>query len=81
VDIVLGIGGGAVFSGRWKAFAVGHHLLIFCFKLGMLKAMVQIFDANSTRRIYPLRAGTVKQPQRRDILLGDAPRISPPKQQ
>jgi hypothetical protein len=67
-----------------KAFAVGHHLLIgdllvFCFKLGMLKAMVQIFDANSTRRIYPLRAGTVKRPQRRGVLLGDAPRISPPK--
>jgi hypothetical protein len=36
VDILLGAGGDAVLSGRWRAFALGHRLcvsdhLIFCF--------------------------------------------------
>jgi hypothetical protein len=45
VDIILGAGGNAVLSERWRTFAVGHHLrvgdhLIFCFKLGTLEASV-----------------------------------------
>jgi hypothetical protein len=61
VDVVLGFGGGVVFSGRWKTFALGHHLLVgdrlvFRFKLGTLEATVRIFDANDACRIYPLSA-------------------------
>jgi hypothetical protein len=58
VDILLGDGGNAVLSGRWRAFALGHRLcvgdhLVFHFKLGMLEAMVQIFTAGGIRRTYP----------------------------
>jgi hypothetical protein len=58
VDILLGDSGNAVLSGRWRAFALGHRLhvgdhLIFCFKLGMLEAMVWIFTASGVRRTYP----------------------------
>jgi hypothetical protein len=39
VDIILGAGGTAALSGRWRAFALGHRLrvgdhLVFRFKLG-----------------------------------------------
>jgi hypothetical protein len=58
VDIILGAGGNAVFSGRWRAFALGHCLrvsdhLVFCFKLGTLEASVRIFTAVGVRRTYP----------------------------
>jgi hypothetical protein len=58
VDIILGAGGNTVFSGRWRAYALGHHLrigdqLVFCFKVGMLEASVQIFAAASVHRTYP----------------------------
>jgi hypothetical protein len=58
VDILFGADGNAVFSGRWRAFALGHHLrvgdhLVFCFKLGTLEASVRIFAAASVRRTYP----------------------------
>jgi hypothetical protein len=58
VDIILGAGGNAVLSGRWRAFALGHHLrvgdhLVFCFKLGTLEASVQIFAATGVRRTFP----------------------------
>jgi hypothetical protein len=58
VDILLGDGGSAVLSGRWKAFALGHRLrvgdrLVFRFKLGTLEAMVRIFTASGVRRTYP----------------------------
>jgi hypothetical protein len=38
VDILLGVGGNAILSGRWRAFALGHRLhvgdhLVFRFKL------------------------------------------------
>jgi hypothetical protein len=57
VDIILGAGGNAVLSGRWRAFALGHHLrvgdhLVFRFKLGMLEASVRIFTAVGVRRTY-----------------------------
>jgi hypothetical protein len=57
VDIVLGAGGNAVLSGRWWAFALGHHLhvgehLLFRFKLGTLEASVRIF-ATGVCRTYP----------------------------
>jgi hypothetical protein len=50
VDILLGVGGNAVLSGRWRAFALGHRLrvgdhLVFRFKLGTLEASVRIFTA------------------------------------
>jgi hypothetical protein len=50
VDIILGVGGNAIFSGRWRTFALGHRLrvgdhLVFRFKLGMLEASVRIFAA------------------------------------
>jgi hypothetical protein len=50
VDIILGAGGNAVLSGRWRASALGHRLrvgdhLIFRFKLGTLEASVRIFAA------------------------------------
>jgi hypothetical protein len=58
VDIILRASGNAVLSGRWRAFALGHHLcvgdhLIFRFKLGMLEASVRIFAAAGIRRTYP----------------------------
>jgi hypothetical protein len=58
VDIILGAGGNAILSGRWRAFALGHRLrvgdqLVFRFKLGMLEASVQIFAAAGVRRTYP----------------------------
>jgi hypothetical protein len=48
VDIILGAGGNAILSGRWRAFALGHRLrisdhLVFRFKLGTLEASVRIF--------------------------------------
>jgi hypothetical protein len=61
VDVMLGIGNSVILSGRWRAFAVDHHLLIsdrlvFRFKLGMLEVVVRIFNANDVRRTYPLPA-------------------------
>jgi hypothetical protein len=58
VDIILGAGGNAVLSGRWRAFVLGHHLrvgdhLIFRFKLGTLEASVRIFATAGVRRTYP----------------------------
>jgi hypothetical protein len=58
VDILLGVGGNAVLSGRWRAFALGHSLrvgdhLVFRFKLGTLEATVRIFTAGGVRRTYP----------------------------
>jgi hypothetical protein len=58
VDIILGAGGNAVFSGCWRAFARGHRLrvgdhLVFRFKLGMLEASVWIFAAAGICRTYP----------------------------
>jgi uncharacterized membrane protein YedE/YeeE len=58
VDIILGAGGNAVLSGRWRAFALGHRLrvgdrLVFRVKLGMLEASVQIFAATGVRRTFP----------------------------
>jgi hypothetical protein len=55
VDILLGDGGNAVLSGRWRAFALGHRLrvgdhLVFRFKLGTLEATVRIFTAGGVRR-------------------------------
>jgi hypothetical protein len=58
VDIILGAGGNAVLSGRWRAFALGHRLrvgdnLVFRFKLGTLEASVRIFAATGVRRTFP----------------------------
>jgi hypothetical protein len=58
VDIILGAGGNAVLSGRWRAFALGRRLhvgdhLVFCFKLGMLEASVWIFATAGVHRTYP----------------------------
>jgi hypothetical protein len=58
MDILLGVGGNAVLSGRWRAFALGHCLrvgdhLVFRFKLGALEASVRIFTAGGVRRTYP----------------------------
>jgi hypothetical protein len=58
VDILLGAGGNAVLSGRWRAFALGNRLrvsdyLVFRFKLGALEASVRIFTAAGFRRTYP----------------------------
>jgi hypothetical protein len=57
VDILLGAGGNAVLSGRWRAFALGHRLcisdhLVFRLKLGVLEASVWIFTAAGVRRTY-----------------------------
>jgi hypothetical protein len=59
VDILFGVGGNTVLSGRWRAFALGHRLcvgdhLVFRFKLGTLEATVRIFTAGGVRRTYPL---------------------------
>jgi hypothetical protein len=58
VDIILGAGGNAVLSGRWRAFALGHRLrvgdhLVCRFKLGTLEASVRIFAAAGVRRTFP----------------------------
>jgi hypothetical protein len=58
VDIILGVGGNAVLSRCWRAFALSHPLrvgdhLVFHFKLGTLEASVRIFAAASVRRTYP----------------------------
>jgi hypothetical protein len=58
VDIILGVGGNAILSGRWRAFALGHRLrvgdhLVFCFKLGTLEASVWIFAAAGVLRTFP----------------------------
>jgi hypothetical protein len=58
VDILLGVGGNAVLSGRWRAFALVHRLrvgdhLVFRFKLGTLEASVRIITAGGVRRTYP----------------------------
>jgi hypothetical protein len=58
MDIILGVGGNAVLSGRWRAFALGHRIrvgnhLIFRFKLGTLEASVRFFAAAGVRRTYP----------------------------
>jgi hypothetical protein len=58
MDILLGVGGNAVLSGRWRAFALGHHLcigdqLVFRFKLGVLEASVRIFTIGGVCRTYP----------------------------
>jgi hypothetical protein len=57
VDILLGAGGDAVLSGRWRALALGHCLrvgdhLVFRFKLGTLEASVRIFTAGGVRHTY-----------------------------
>jgi hypothetical protein len=57
VDILLGAGGNAALSDRWRAFALGHRLrvgdhLVFRFKLGTLEASVRIFTAGGVRRTY-----------------------------
>jgi hypothetical protein len=57
VDILLGAGGHAVLSGRWRAFALGHRLhagdhLVFRFKLGALEALVWIFNTAGVRCTY-----------------------------
>jgi hypothetical protein len=61
VDVILGMGGSAVLSGRWRSFALSHHLhvgdrLVFRFKLGALEASVRVFDANGVHYTYPLPA-------------------------
>jgi hypothetical protein len=61
VDIILGAGGNAVLSRRWRAFALGHRLcvgnhLVFRFKLGTLEASVRIFAAAGVRCTYPQSA-------------------------
>jgi hypothetical protein len=58
IDIILGAGGNAVLSERWRAFALGHRLrvgdhLVFRFKLGTLEASVWIFAATGIRRTFP----------------------------
>jgi hypothetical protein len=58
MDILLGVGGNAVLSGCWRAFALSHRLrvgdhLVFRFKLGTLEALVRIFTAGGVRRTYP----------------------------
>jgi hypothetical protein len=57
VDIILGAGGNAVLSGRWRDFALDQHLrvgdhLVFRFKLGTLEASVRIFAATGVCRTF-----------------------------
>jgi hypothetical protein len=59
VDVIVGVGGSAILSGHWRAFALSHRLLIddhlvFHFNLGALEALVWVFDANGVCRTYPL---------------------------
>jgi hypothetical protein len=61
MDIILSVGGNAILSGRWRAFALGHHLhvgdlLVFRFRTGALEASMRVFDANGICRTYPLPA-------------------------
>jgi hypothetical protein len=61
IDILLGAGGTTAFSGRWRAFALGHRLrvgdhLVFRLKLGTLEASVRIFTTGGVRRTFPLPA-------------------------
>jgi hypothetical protein len=61
VDIILGASINAIFSGRWRAFALGHRLgvsnrLIFLFKLGTLEASMRIFTATGVRCTFPQAA-------------------------
>jgi hypothetical protein len=58
VGIILTVGGNAVLSGHWRAFALGHCLhvsdhLVFRFEVGMLEASVRIFTTTSVHRTYP----------------------------
>jgi hypothetical protein len=58
IDIILGAGSSAVLFGRWRAFAIGHHLrvgdhLVFCFKLGMLEASLRMFAATDICCTFP----------------------------
>jgi hypothetical protein len=57
VDILFGVNGNVVLSGRWRPFALGYlHIgdrLVFRFKLGTLEATVRIFTADGVRRTYP----------------------------
>jgi hypothetical protein len=58
VDIILGMGGNAVLSEHWRAFALGHRLrigdrLVFHFKLETLEASVRIFITTGIRRAFP----------------------------
>jgi hypothetical protein len=58
VDIILGVGGNAVLSRHWRAFALCHRLrvgdhLVFRFKLGMLEASLRIFAAIGVRCTSP----------------------------
>jgi hypothetical protein len=58
VDIILGAGGNAVLSGRWRVFTLGHRLrvgdhLVFRFKLGTLEASMRIFAAVCVRHTFP----------------------------
>jgi hypothetical protein len=58
VDIILRVGGNAILSGRWRAFALGHRFcvgdrFVFRFKLGTLEASVQIFIATGIRHTFP----------------------------
>jgi hypothetical protein len=55
VDVILSVGGSAVLFGRWRAFALSHHIhvddrLIFRFRLGVLEASVRVFDTNGICR-------------------------------
>jgi hypothetical protein len=58
MDILFGVNGNVVLSGRWRPFALGCHLrigdrLVFCFKLGTLEATMRIFTADGVRCTYP----------------------------
>jgi hypothetical protein len=59
VDVLLGIGNSAIFSRRWRAIALDHHILIgdrlvFRFMLGTLEVSVRVFNANGVHHTYPL---------------------------
>jgi hypothetical protein len=59
VDVLLGVGNNAIFSRRWRAIALDHHILVgdrlvFCFVLGMLEVSVQVFNANRVHHTYLL---------------------------
>jgi hypothetical protein len=58
VDIILGVRGNAILSGRWRDFALGHHLhigdhLVFRFRLRVLEASVRVFIASGVHHTYP----------------------------
>jgi hypothetical protein len=51
------VGGNAILSGCWRAFALGHRLrigdhLVFRFKLETLEASVWIFTATGVHRTF-----------------------------